>query len=236
MALKQAKSEWKEASDNYNALKKEAIAKLKEAIEPIGVEIIAMLKDKVLLEEDEVEEFDDKAEEIQSAAPIDRPAQGATQELRRGAGVSPTAGTASIATDRRISKKKIQERVTTGFSPDGVFSPFHTSSQFGSYEEWNATREAAVKNAKGRGYDFGPDMKKAPPPGGLTEVVVIVNHGRAIGSGVKGRPPGYLITTTSGKTGRVFTEFDELPELKKTTTTFKWNGTKWIAAQHFPSE
>ena len=64
----------------------------------------------------------------------------------------------------------------------------------------------------------------------------IVNGPGAIGSGVKGRKPGHLITTEEGKTGRVFTEFDELPELKKTTTTFKWNGTKWIAAQHFPSE
>jgi hypothetical protein len=233
-ALKQAKSEWKEASDNYNALKKEATTNLKDAIEPIGVEIIAMLKDKVLLEEDEVAEFDDKLEEYKTQLQLI--IQHKAQRNSTAEALEQSDGGHSLGRHGpEVSKKKLQDRVTTGFAPDGVFSPFKTSSQFGSFEEWNATRQSAVQDAKARGHDFGTDMKKAPRPGGLTEVIVIVNHGRAVGSGCKGRGSGYLITTTSGKTGRVYTEFDEL-ELKKTTTTFKWTGTKWVAAQHFPSE
>ncbi len=234
-ALKQAKADWKEVSDHYNALKKEATATLKGAIEPIGDQIVELLKDKELLEEDQVAEFDDKLEEYKTQLQliIQRKAQ---RKSTAEAFEQSDGGHSLGRHGPEVSKKQLQDRVTTGFAPDGVFSPFKTSSQFGSYEEWNATRESAVQDAKARGHDFGTDMKKAPPPGGLREVIVIVNHGRAVGSGVKGRGTGYLTTTTSGKTGRVYTEFDELPELKKTTTTFKWTGTKWIAAQHFPSE
>ena len=81
----------------------------------------------------------------------------------------------------------------------------------------------------------GYDLSKAPPPGGQTEIIIVSDHGRAIGGGVRGKPGTDYEVTVDGKTGRVFAEFEEIAEMTKTYTKFKWKGGKWIAVQHFPS-
>ncbi|MBL8362832.1 MAG: hypothetical protein JNN18_20260 [Rubrivivax sp.] len=140
-----------------------------------------------------------------------------------------------------IDDTKLKNRLSSGKAPDGVFSPTQRSSRFLNYDEWEKTRVAAFEQAqKDERMDFGKNLDNPPRQGEPTTIVVdTLDHGRKIGDGFKGKPPGTFKAHPSGNGGgMVYATFDELPSLTKTKTTIEWDTGKqrWVAAQHFPTE
>jgi hypothetical protein len=134
-----------------------------------------------------------------------------------------------------IPDEDLKKRLTTGYSPDGVFSPTKKSTRFINYDEWNKTRTKAFEEVQLKyGVDFGKNLdKRSTLPSPLT---FPFDHGRTIGEGFIGSGNGVYKSHPSGNGGgKVFAAFTKLPPLTKTKTTFEWDGKKWVAAQHFPN-
>lgn len=140
-----------------------------------------------------------------------------------------------------VDDTKLKNRLSSGKSPDGVFSPTQRSSRFLNYDEWEKTRIAAFERAQiDEKMDFGKKFDQPPKQGQPSTIVVdTLDHGRKIGEGFRGRPPGTFKAHPSGNGGGlVYATFDDLPTLTRTKTTIEWDGDKklWVAAQHFPTE
>ncbi len=137
-----------------------------------------------------------------------------------------------------VSEQALKTRLSNGTAPDGVFSPTAKSSRFVSYGEWQKTRDSAYEQAQtDSGVDFGKDFKKAPAPNSQTTFVTTVEHKRKIGEGFRGKPPGvFKAHPKGGGGGTVYASVAPLPDLKKTQTTIEWDGGRWVAKQHFPTD
>lgn len=147
-----------------------------------------------------------------------------------------------------VADKSLQKRLKTGITPEGKFSPAEKSCKFLSYDLMLETREAAFNEAASvYGLSlaalFGAKLDQAPDPNHVqasrrrTQHVVSMGHGKAIGSGFKGKGPGTPVGDPS-KGGQTFADFEDLPPLTRTKSTLVWDNGKgrWVAAQHFPTD
>jgi len=129
--------------------------------------------------------------------------------------------------------EKISKRVTTGYAPDGKWSPYKKSGQFLNYDLQIETREAAFVYAETyEGADFGPNRDKPPLPGSAPFAFTVA-HGKQVGRGFQGTGPA---KTVPGKSGEIYATV-VATVLNNTYTKIKWDEakTRWVAIQHFPS-
>lgn len=133
-----------------------------------------------------------------------------------------------------IPLEKISQRVTTGYTPDKVWSPFRKSSQFLNYDLMIETRDAAFADAEANeGADFGPNRDKPPANAGSPPFIITLAHGKQVGRGFEGTGTPMNVP---GKTGEIYPSVQPTV-LNGTYTKIKWEQDKqrWVAIQHFPN-
>lgn len=131
-----------------------------------------------------------------------------------------------------VSEKQLQHRLTSGMTPDGVFSPTKKSTRFNNYDELIATRQKAFDEAtRLYGVVFGAQLDQAPGPGDDTEYIMRVDHKREVGTGFQGTGTPQSVP---GKDGEVYLSFVAI-KLTHSRTKISWESGRWRAVQHFPS-
>lgn len=145
-----------------------------------------------------------------------------------------------------ISDAKLESRLKTGYSPDGVFSPATKSSRFNSYDDLIDTRTAAFAAIAATvnmtvATLFGADLDQAPDPANTAAVRTYTTHQithnhtpRVIGTGLRGT----TVSATFIGGGQTYSAFTAMPGLTRTYTKLVWNPGKsrWVAVQHFPTD
>lgn len=134
-----------------------------------------------------------------------------------------------------VPDSKLQERLTTGYTPDGKFSPAPASTRFRSYEDWERTRQSALdKFARDNNVDLSkPPGSDAPP----RYDPVFTDHPAPIGDGFKGVDPVRIDhPNRPGKQATVYQNTEPINNLTRTQTTVEWNAElgRWVVAQHIP--
>ena len=235
-----------EAIDGRKARRKE-LAKIEHDATPaqrqnvkVALDALALLLDGKHDEELEEERADEATEQLEALQTLIDEIAKRRSVLKDKAAVADSAdGGHSVARHGPdVSEQDLKKRLSNGTAPDGKFSPAAKSSRFVSYGEWQTTRDAAFKQtATDNGVDFGPGFTKAPLPDAQTTFVTTVEHKRKIGEGFRGKPPGvFKAHPKGGGGGTVYASVEPLPDLKKTQTTIEWDGAKWVAKQHFPTD
>ena len=128
----------------------------------------------------------------------------------------------------------LENRLTTGIAPNGVFSPTQASTRFNSYQDWLETRQAALNAIAKR---EGIDLSQPPPVGKQGSFNIILEHGKPIDDGFVGSGTKVKITDpVSGKQGKVYTNAQSVKGLTRTQTQLEWNSStnRWEVKQHYP--
>jgi len=128
----------------------------------------------------------------------------------------------------------LENRLTTGIAPNGVFSPTQASTRFNSYQDWLKTRQAALNAIAKR---EGIDLSQPPPVGKQGSFNIILEHGKPIDDGFVGSGTKVKITDpVSGKQGKVYTNAQPVQGLTRTQTQLEWNSStnRWEVKQHYP--
>lgn len=238
-ALQEALRTRKELAKRQAGLKRHVTPENRITLTELNGNIDTLLKDKESLEEleetevqghfDDLEKLLDKIEEYRK-----------TRSRESRLVDSGDGGHSVVRHGPEIMDETLQRRLTRGLAPDGVFSPTHTSSRFGSYDDWEESRNEAFTQAQAdEGTDFGTNFDNPPPNGiGNDEYLIIQDHGKVIGDGFKGRPGTSYTATQGRKSGTAYTEFDPIPGMTKTMTRIRWvpEKTKWVVVQHYPIE
>ena len=138
-----------------------------------------------------------------------------------------------------VSDQALENRVLTGLTPDGKFSPTDSSTRFKSYDDWIETRQAAIQQIeKENKIKLGKDMDNPPTPGDPTRYKIEVDHGRSIDEGFNGAGQSTKTTDPNNtkKKGKVYTQTTEVSGITKTQTSIAWdsNQSRWKVTQHFP--
>ena len=134
-----------------------------------------------------------------------------------------------------ISDEALRARVTTGYAPDGTWSPSKYSGRFNTYRDLVETYDAAIARLGDEGLDFSraPDASERPAR------EVTINHGRPIDDGFA-VPEGSValrITPPPGKRGnKVWPDPNPVDGITATVTRVAWNAmrNRWEVVQHYP--
>lgn len=130
-----------------------------------------------------------------------------------------------------VSDAKLQERLTTGYAPDGVLSPTGSSGKFTSYEALVETQNAATQRLMA---NLGIANITDPDPAGRTSIAVNTPHANAIGSGFNGTGATAPIGDPA-RGGLTYAATTPRPPSTTTRTTFEYQGGRWVIAQHYPA-
>lgn len=130
-----------------------------------------------------------------------------------------------------VSDEALRARVTTGYAPDGKWSPSKYSGRFNTYLDLVTTLDAALERLQsGR-----LNLNRAPSASEPSEHVLIMDHGRAIDDGYRAMESAGK-HQVSGKR-KAWNEAEHVSGITSTTTRVTWNHDlgHWQVKQHFPT-
>ena len=134
----------------------------------------------------------------------------------------------------QIKDNVLEDRVTTGYAADGVFSPTAASTRFTNYETFSKSRDVALKEIE---KTFSIDLSKPPKPGDDPSRTIVIEFDKAIDDGFVGDPntvQKIQHPKKPKKKAKVYGSTDAIQGVTRTRTTVRWDGNTWKVVQHIP--
>lgn len=139
-----------------------------------------------------------------------------------------------------ITDELLIRRLQTGVAPDEKIAWTNASTRFKSYQEWEATRQVAIEQAKADGLD----LSKPPVPGSEAAIKgypIEIIHDRPVGDRFMADTSDptsvhtHRYATGKGKY-KTFDNYNRVSGLTKTVTRIKWDDStnNWQVVQHYP--